>query len=886
MSVVSSPINPAYPGKASGEYRNGKAFAATYGDGSVVTWGDVASGGDSTAVASKLNGDIDVIQVFSNSSAFAALLADGALVTWGSASAGGDSSAVAAQINGSIDVTRVFSSSSAFAALRADGSVVTWGNATSGGNSSSVASQLNGAIDVTQIFSTSSAFAALRSDGSVVTWGLASFGGDSSTVASKLDGTTDVTTIYSTSGAFAALRADGSVTTWGSISYGGDSSTVANLLDGSNDVTRIFSNLYAFAALRADGSLVTWGSASAGGNSSAVAASLDGSIDVTQVFASNNAFAALLADGSVKTWGSASAGGDSLALASKLDGSVDIVEIAATSSAFAALRADGSVITWGHGWYGGDSSSVAGKLDGTVDVKKIYANSGAFAALRADGSVVTWGDPAYGGNSSSVADQISGVIDVVDIFSSGFAFAALRVDGSVAIWGSDLPASNPFNNGQAVVAIASPFQDDRLVTLPTVIGTGGNDLISGTSGNDIVDGGAGTDTLNHQQRHAAYEIKANATGAIVDGPEGRDTLIGIERLAFADASLAFEIEGTAGQIYRLYKSAFARSPDPGGLGSWIGGMDNGLTLEQVAAAFIGSDEFKSLYTANPSASKFVELLYLNVLGRAPDSGGLNHWVYQIESGIQTRAQVLVLFSESPENKNAVLPRIKDGILYAASPEQAQIAAQGLILDGTAGDDTIFGSIGKDIIAGLGGNDVIDGGAGVDTALYQGARSAYAITVGSNGLNVSSAHEGNDNLVNIERLKFTDKILAFDIDGNAGQVYRLYQAAFNRTPDTAGLSDWIRGADQGMTLQNIAKAFIASQEFQILYGANPSNDAFVTALYLNAIGRAPDEGGKAYWVEQLNNGLSKELALIGFSESVENQAIVIGAIQNGIELSLG
>ncbi len=76
---------------------------------------------------------------------------------------GGDSTAVASQLNGTIDVTQIFSTGSAFAALRADGSVVTWGSGYYGGDSTAVASQLNGTIDVTQIFSTGNAFAALRS---------------------------------------------------------------------------------------------------------------------------------------------------------------------------------------------------------------------------------------------------------------------------------------------------------------------------------------------------------------------------------------------------------------------------------------------------------------------------------------------------------------------------------------------------------------------------------------------------------------------------------------------------------------------------------------------------------------------------------------------------
>ena len=178
-----------------------------------------------------------MIQIFSSYRAFAALRADGSVVTWGDSNSGGNSSAVAAELNGTIDVIQVFSSNLAFAALRADGSVVTWGDSNSGGNSSAVAAALNGTIDVVQVTSASGAFAALREDGSVITWGIPPIGGDSSAVAAALNGTIDVIQVTSDGGAFAALRADGSVVTWGDSNFGGDSSPVANQL--SNNVSSI-----------------------------------------------------------------------------------------------------------------------------------------------------------------------------------------------------------------------------------------------------------------------------------------------------------------------------------------------------------------------------------------------------------------------------------------------------------------------------------------------------------------------------------------------------------------------------------------------------------------------------------------------------------------------
>ncbi|MER2625823.1 MAG: DUF4347 domain-containing protein, partial [Accumulibacter sp.] len=128
LGVTITPVAHSYD-RSAGEWRNLRAFAALRADGSVVTWGDASMGGNSSAVATKLDGTIDVRQVFSNGWAFAALRADGSLVTWGDASYGGNSSAVATKLDGTIDVMQVFSTERAFAALRADGSLVTWGGA-------------------------------------------------------------------------------------------------------------------------------------------------------------------------------------------------------------------------------------------------------------------------------------------------------------------------------------------------------------------------------------------------------------------------------------------------------------------------------------------------------------------------------------------------------------------------------------------------------------------------------------------------------------------------------------------------------------------------------------------------------------------------------------
>ena len=208
--------------------------------------------------------------------------------------------------------------------------------------------------------------------------------------------------------------------------------------------------------------------------------------------------------------------------------------------------------------------------------------------------------------------------------------------------------------------------------------------------------------------------------------------------------------------------------------------------------------------------------------------------------------------------------------------------------GGAADDTLQGGAGNDAFTGSGGNDLIDGGAGRDTAHYAGARVGFTVTQTTTGLTVTdkTGGEGTGTLLNVERLEFSDKGMAFDIDGNAGQVYRLYQAAFNRTPDSGGLGDWIYGMDSGMSLLEVSSGFVSSAEFKSVYGQNPTNAEVVTRFYQNVLHRAPEQAGYDYWINQIESGLqTRTQVLTGFSESPENQAQLIGVISSGIEYTL-
>ena len=442
-----------------------------------------------------------------------------------------------------------------------------------------------------------------------------------------------------------------------------------------------------------------------------------------------------------------------------------------------------------------------------------------------------------------------------------------------------------------------------------ITGTAFNDLLTGTVGNENIYGLAGLDTVSYGSLSAAYTLsKFDPTnGLSIKGPDGDDSLLNIERVQFKDAVLAFDTDGTAGQVFRLYQAAFKRIPDMNGLGDWITARDSGMTSEQVASAFMDSAEFKSLYGATSTDSQFITLLYSNALLRGASAGEVSYWIDQLK-GPQTRAQVLVSFSESAENKAALQPSIYNGVLYTNS-QQKLVGVFGTTFSGTsgndnligtvrsdiflggAGDDVVYGGYGKDVVTGGPGNDLIYGGPGIDTAVYAGTRLGHAITATSNSdsnvkdLKITNTSNGTDTLIGVERIKFDDITLAFDTSGNAGQTYRLYQAAFKRTPDKAGLSGWINAIDNGMSLASVANSFIQSAEFKSLYGANSTDSQFVTLLYTNALNRTADTAGLNYWVGQLSSGAqTRAQTLTGFSESTENQTALIGVIQTGIEIT--
>lgn len=298
----------------------------------------------------------------------------------------------------------------------------------------------------------------------------------------------------------------------------------------------------------------------------------------------------------------------------------------------------------------------------------------------------------------------------------------------------------------------------------------GNQLYVGTGGGDVVRVASGA-------RGVSVSLAPN--GDVYLGRAGQtDVLRGIGAVRFIDGRLVFDPADPAVQVARLYQAGLGRLSDQDGLGYWTDAIQNGATLSQLAASFLGSPEFTSRFGQGLGDAGFVQRLYQNVLGRLPDPGGQAYWTGVLARGAD-RAAVLAGISESAENRQTTAPLVQTGL--------------------------------------------------------------------------------------------------WQLDPAAAQAARMYDTVLGRLPDLGGLAYWTDALGGGsLGLQDMASGFVASPEFQAVYGALSNRD-FVAEIYTNTLRRPGDPGGIEYWTAQLESGATRAGLVVGFSESAEHRHLTAADI---------
>lgn len=202
-------------------------------------------------------------------------------------------------------------------------------------------------------------------------------------------------------------------------------------------------------------------------------------------------------------------------------------------------------------------------------------------------------------------------------------------------------------------------------------------------------------------------------------------------------------------IIRVYQAVFGRVPEPAGLDFWVDLFRAGTPLSTITSNFVASPEFVLRYGAPAQTgtvtTSYIQQLYQNILGRAPDAAGFAFWL----SAKVTPAQMLEIFSGSIENTarsegpiNTFLGNIAAGKAQTGSlfPDtgpitgiQLQLTDKADTLTGTPDADTIFGSTGN--LTTLQAADVVNGGDGPDT--YKHVHDGGAATVNPNFTSVEN-----------------------------------------------------------------------------------------------------------------------------------------------------
>lgn len=92
---------------------------------------------------------------------------------------------------------------------------------------------------------------------------------------------------------------------------------------------------------------------------------------------------------------------------------------------------------------------------------------------------------------------------------------------------------------------------------------------------------------------------------------------------------------------------------------------------------------------------------------------------------------------------------------------------------------------------------------------------------------------------------------FDSDTVTGY----YRSLLRRNPDAQGLQQWVAYVRAGGVLEALQAEMMGSAEY-LANRAGGTNDGFVTALYSDVLGRAPDSVGRSEWLQALASGVRR------------------------------
>lgn len=112
-------------------------------------------------------------------------------------------------------------------------------------------------------------------------------------------------------------------------------------------------------------------------------------------------------------------------------------------------------------------------------------------------------------------------------------------------------------------------------------------------------------------------------------------------------------------------------------------------------------------------------------------------------------------------------------------------------------------------------------------------------------------------------------LTHDVEAYAYFIKEAYRLYLKRLPDDGGLAYWVDQMKyRGLSDERLEAHFLGSREYIANHGGTGA--AWVIGMYQDLLGRTPDDVGLAYWTERLREGVSPLAIAYGFAASEERE----------------
>lgn len=222
-------------------------------------------------------------------------------------------------------------------------------------------------------------------------------------------------------------------------------------------------------------------------------------------------------------------------------------------------------------------------------------------------------------------------------------------------------------------ASGDALKEDLEITLsvnsPFAFGYSGDDKFRISSLNGLISGGQGIDTVIVPFSKDRVSVSVSQDGglslSISTSDESSDAILSVvsaERVDFSDTSIAYDLDGSAGQVAKILGAvggqSFVSMPEfvKGGLELF----DSGLNYEAVAGIALNA-----VLGDSHTSEAVVSFLYTNLFGAPPDETTLSTLVDMLDSGSLTEVQLIVLAADSDVNKTNInwSTLVETGLVY-------------------------------------------------------------------------------------------------------------------------------------------------------------------------------------------------------------------------------